>query len=177
MNYQVYFQKASLKSYISLQVIVAASLFAVQLLEGSLATLDVFLHATPFISFTVFYVLMIFYPMALPLFSIFAITLLNDIFFTSLQNSQTFAILVSLLIVKRLMVFPEQKDFLEIWQGFAVAMAIMLVIQLASYMVWELSLFNLQGLVFQAGLSLLLYPFIHVVVTRMAQIFVESAER
>ena len=177
MSYQVYFQKASLKSYTSLQVIVAASLFGLQLLEGSLATLDVFLHATPFISFTIFYVLMIFYPVALPLFSIFAITLLSDIFFTSLQNSQTFAILVSLLIVKRLMTFPEQKDFLEIWQGFAVAMMIMVVIEILSYMIWEWSLLNLQGLVFQVGLSLLLYPFIHVVVTRMAQIFVDSAER
>lgn len=177
MSYQVYFQKASLKSYISLQVIVAATLFGVQLLEGSLATLDVFLHATPFISFTVFYVLMIFYPVALPLFSIFVITLLNDIFFTSLQNSQTFAILVSLLIVKRLMTFPEQKDFLEIWQGFAVATGIMMVIEILSYMLWEWSLLNLQGLLFQFGLSLLLYPFIHVVVTRMAQIFIDSAER
>ena len=177
MSYQVYFQKASLKSYVSLQVIVAASLFGIQLLEGALATLDVFLHATPFISFAIFYVLMLFYPMALPLFSIFAITLLNDIFFTSLQSSQTFAILVSLLIVKRLMTFPEQKDFLEIWQGFAVAMGIMVVIELLSYMIWEWSLLNLQGLVFQVGLTLLLYPFIHVVVTRVAQIFVESAER
>ena len=177
MNYQIYFQKASLKSYLSLQIIVGVSLFAVFLFEGALATLDIFLHAVPFITFTIFYVLTLFYPIALPLLSVFLITLLGDIFFTSLHHSQTFAILVSLLIIKRLITFPEQKEFFEIWQGYAVALVIMVVIEALSFMVWELQFMTMQGVVFQIGMSLLLYPFIHVVVTRLAQIFVESAER
>lgn len=177
MNYQVYFQKASLKSYRSLQVIVGFSLFGMLLLEGAIATLDVFAYATPFLTFAIFYVLTLFYPVALPLFSVFAVTLLNDIFFTSLQNSQTFAILLSLIIVKRVINFPEQRDFLEIWQGFAVAMLIMVIVQAVTFLLWEWSWLNLQGLLFQLGITLLLYPFIHVVITRIALIFVESAER
>ena len=177
MSYQIYFQKARLKSYLSLQIIVAVSLFGILLLEGAIATLDVFLHATPFISFAIFYVLMLFYPIALPIFSIFCITLLNDIFITSLQNSQTFAILVSLLIVKRAIAFPEQREFLEIWQGFGVAVVIMVFIEALSFMIWEFSLLNIQGLLFQMGITLLLYPFIHVLITRLAHIFIESAER
>lgn len=177
MSYQVYFQKASLKSYISLQVIVMISLFAILLLEGALATLDIFLHAVPFVTFAIFYVLTLFYPIALPLVSVFAITVLNDIFFTSLQHSQTFAILVSLLIIKRLITFPEQKEFLEIWQGFAVSLLFVVAIQAVTFLVLEWSFVNLQGLLFQVGITLLLYPFIHVVVMRMAQIFVESSER
>ena len=177
MSYQVYFQKASLKSYTSLQVVVAFTLFGMLLLEGAVATLDMFLHATPFVSFAIFYILTLFYPVALPLFSIFVITVLNDIFFTSLQNSQSFAILVSLLMVRRLITFPEQKEFLEIWQGFAVALLLFLIIQALFFFSWEWTFLNLQGLLFQTGVTLLLYPFIHVVITRMAQIFVESAER
>ena len=34
-------------------------------------------------------------------------------------------------------------------------------------MVWELSLVNLQGLLFQIGISMLLYPFIHAVTMRL----------
>ena len=138
MNYQAYFQKASLKSYLSLQIIVGASLFGMLLFEGALASLDMFLHAVPFVTFTIFYVLTLFYPIALPLLSVFLITLLGDIFFTSLHHSQTFAIMVSLLIVKRLMTFPDQKDFFEIWQGYAVALIIMVVIEALSFMIWEL---------------------------------------
>ena len=112
MNYQIYFQKASLKSYTLCKIVVAVCLFGVLLIEGALASLDVFLYATPFISFAIFYILTLFYPIALPLFSVFFITVLSDVFFTSLQHSQTFAILVSLFI-RRLMSFPEQKDFLK----------------------------------------------------------------
>ena len=177
MNYQIYFQKASLKSYTSLQIVVAVCLFGVLLIEGALAILDVFLYATPFISFAIFYILTLFYPIALPLFSVFFITVLSDIFFTSLQHSQTFAILVSLLIIRRLMSFPEQKDFLEIWQGFAVGLVIMVVMNIIFFMLWEWRLLNLQGLLFQVGVTVLLYPFIHVIITRVGQIFVESAER
>lgn len=177
MSYQIYFQKASLKSYISLQVIVAFSLFGILLLEGAFATLDLFLYATPAVSFAIFYVLTLFYPIALPQVSIFIITILADIFFSSLHDSHTFAILVSLFVVKRLISFPEQRDFLEIWQGFAIAMCLMLLIQTVLFVMWEWSWFNLQGLVFQLGVTILLYPFIHVIITRMAQIFVESAER
>ena len=177
MSYEVYFQKARLKSYLSLQVIVAVSLFGMLLFEDAIATLDLFLHATPFVTFAIFYVLVLFYPVALPLLSVFIITVLHDIFATSLYNSQTFAILVSLLIIKRLINFPEQKEFLEIWQGFVVAIMIMVSIEVVTFMIWHWSLMNLQGLLFQIGITILLYPFIHVVIMRLAQIFVESAER
>ena len=177
MSYEIYFQKARLKSYLSLQVIVAVSLFGMLLFEDAIATLDLFLHATPFVTFAIFYVLTLFYPVALPFVSVFIITVLHDIFATSLYNSQTFAILVSLFIVKRLTNFPEQKEFLEIWQGFVVATMIMIVIGVVTFMIWHWSLINLQGLFFQVGITILLYPFIHVVVMRLAQIFVESAER
>ena len=177
MNYQIYFQKASLKSYLSLQVIVAVSLFGLMLFEGALAILDVFLYATPLISFAIFYVLSLFYPVALPLLSIFILTILQDIFFTSLQNSQTFAILISLIIMKRVIAFPEQREFLEIWQGFGIAMAILFAIQSLFYIIWEFAFVNLQGVFFQFGMTLLIYPFIHVVIMRVAQVLVEAAER
>ena len=177
MNYQIYFQKASLKSYVSLQVIVAASLFALMLFEGALAVLDVFLYGTPLISFAIFYSLSLFYPVALPLVSVFIITILQDIFFTSLHNSQTFAILISLIIMKRIITFPEQKEFLEIWQGFGIAIAILFILQSVFYSLWEFALVNLQGVFFQIGITWLIYPFIHVVIMRVAQAFVEAAER
>ena len=157
MSYEIYFQKARLKSYLSLQVIVAVSLFGMLLFEDAIATLDLFLHATPFVTFAIFYVLTLFYPVALPFVSVFIITVLHDIFATSLYNSQTFAILVSLFIVKRLTNFPEQKEFLEIWQGFVVATMIMIVIEVVTFMIWHWSLINLQGLFFQVGITILLY--------------------
>ena len=177
MNYQVYFQKASLKSYVSLQVVVGVCLFCLMLFEGALASLNLFLYAVPLLSFTVMYVLILFYPVALPLVSIFIITILQDIFFTSLQNSQTFAILISLIIMKRVIVFPEQREFLEHWQGFGIAMAILFGIQSAFYMLWELSFVNWQGVLFQFGVSLLIYPFVYVVIHRSAQAFVDASER
>ncbi|MGC6518118.1 MAG: hypothetical protein ACON49_08875 [Candidatus Puniceispirillaceae bacterium] len=177
MNYQIYFQKASLKSYISLQVVVAFGLFILALLESALATFDLFLFGVPFVTFAIFYILTIFYPLALPLVSIFLITILMDIFLTSLQQSQTFAILISLLLVKRLLVFPEQKEFIEIWQGFGVAMAVMIALQAVFFMLWELRFVNIQGLFFQFGITMLFYPFIHVVVMRVAQAFAASASR
>ena len=119
----------------------------------------------------------LFYPVALPLFSVFLITILHDIFVTSLGNSQTFAILLSLIIIKRLMTFAEQRDFLEIWQGFGIAIAILSVVQSLFFMVTELSWVNGQGLIFQFGISLLFYPFIHAMTLRLAQAFVATANR
>ena len=40
-----------------------------------------------------------------------------------------------------------------------------------------MAVIDLQGLLFQVGVTVLLYPFIHVIITRVGQIFVESAER
>lgn len=177
MSYEVYFQKASLKSYLSLQLLVGISLFALMLFETSLAIFDVFLHGTPYFTFTVFFILTIFYPVALPLLSVFFITIFHDIFATSLLNSQTFAILLSLIVIKRLMTFPEQRDFLEIWQGFGIAIAIMTLVQALFFMATELAWVNIQGLIFQFGISLLLYPFLHAMTLRVAQAFVQTAER
>lgn len=177
MSYEVYFQKASLKSFLSLQLLVGISLFALMLFETSLAIFDVFLHGTPYFTFTVFFILTIFYPVALPLLSVFLITIFHDIFATSLFNSQTFAILLSLIVIKRLMTFPEQRDFLEIWQGFGIAIAIMTLVQALFFMATELAWVNIQGLIFQFGISLLLYPFLHAMTLRVAQAFVQTAER
>ena len=177
MSYQIYFQKASLKSFLSLQLLVGISLFGLMLFESSLAIFDVFLYGTPYFTFTVFFILTIFYPVALPLLSVFLITILHDIFATSLGNSQTFAILLSLIIIKRLMTFPEQRDFLEIWQGFGIAIAIMTVVQSVFFMMTELSWVNGQGLIFQFGISLLFYPFMHAMTLRIAQAFVQTANR
>ena len=177
MSYQIYFQKASLKSFFSLQLLVAIGLFGLLLFESALAGFGVFLFATPFLSFTIFFILTIFYPVALPLNTIFIITILHDIFVSSLYHSQTFAILLALTIIKRVISFPEQRDFIEIWQGFGVAMVIMLAVQALGFMVLELSLVNWQALLFQFGISLLFYPFIHAMTMRLSQAFVESAER
>ena len=57
--------------------------------------------------------LFIFYPLALPVFSIFIVTVLLDLYLNNLAASQTFAVIISLLIVKRLLTFPEQRDFVE----------------------------------------------------------------
>lgn len=177
MNYGVYFKKASLKSYFSLQFIVAAGLFAIGLFEGALSVIDLFLYGAPFLTFAIFYVLRLYYPMALPYFSILLVTFLLDVFFTSLHSSHSFAILISLLITTRLLPFPDQKEFLEIWQGFAVAMVLVILLQSVIFMITTWSLPHLQGLLFQFGMTLLLYPFIHVVVVRLAQILVEMSER
>lgn len=177
MSYQIYFQKASLKSYLSLQVLVGVALFLLSLLEGALATFDSLLFSVPYITFTIFFILTIFYPMALPLSTIFVVTVIHDIFFASLQHSQTFAILLSLIIIKRLVTFPEQRDFLEIWQAFGLAMGLMIFLQSALFMMTEFAFLNLQGLFFQFGVSLLLYPFMHAVVMRLTQAFVEAAQQ
>lgn len=175
MNYQVYFQKASLKSFLSVQILVAFALLITILFESALANFDLFLFGTPFLTFTIFFILSLYYPAALPLTSIFIITILHDVFISSLYHSQTFAIILSLIITKRLISFPEQRDFMEIWQGFGIAMAIMLGVQALLFMVWELSLVNFQGLFFQFGISMLFYPFIHAVTMRLSQIFVDMA--
>lgn len=177
MNQSIYFQKASLKSYLSLQFLVTVTLFIFGLFEGALSTLDLFLFSTPWISFAIYFVLFIFYPLALPVFSIFIVTVLLDLYLNNLAASQTFAVIISLLIVKRLLTFPEQRDFVEIWQGFILAMGIMVLIQILSFMVIEWRMVNFQSIFFQFGITLLIYPFIHVVVTRLAQIFTQAATR
>ena len=177
MNQSVYFQKASLKSYLSLQFLVTVTLCIIGLFEGALSTLDLFLFSTPWISFAIYFVLFIFYPVALPVLSIFIVTFLTDLYLNNLAASQTFAVIVSLLIVKRLLTFPEQRDFVEIWQGFILAMGIMVLIQMISFMVIEWHLVNIQSIFFQFGITFLIYPFIHVIVTRLAQIFTQAATR
>ena len=101
MNQSIYFQKASLKSYISLQFLVTVTLFIFGLFEGALSTLDLFLFSTPWISFAIYFVLFIFYPVALPILSIFMVTFLLNLDLNNLAASQTFAVIVSLLIATR----------------------------------------------------------------------------
>ena len=177
MNQSVYFQKASLKSYLSLQFLVTVTLIIIGLFEGALSTLDLFLFSTPWISYSIFFVLFIFYPVALPVLSIFIVTTLTDLYLNDLAASQTFAVIVSLLIVKKLISFPEQRDFIEIWQSFIIAMGIMVLIQILSFMIIEWHLVNIQAIFFQFGITVLIYPFIHVIVTRLAHIFTQAATR
>ncbi|MGC6537657.1 MAG: hypothetical protein ACON44_09890 [Candidatus Puniceispirillaceae bacterium] len=174
---KAYFEKARLKSYISLQFMVAVVLFFVALFEGALSHLDLFLFAVPWLSFAIYFVLVVFYPVALPFLSIFIVTILADIFFNSLYHSQTFAILVSLAITRSLLPFAEQRDFLEIWQGFGLAMLIMAGLQSLFFMVGSWQLINLQSVIFQFGVTMLIYPFIHVIVTRLAQISIQASQR
>jgi len=177
MSYSAYFQKAKLTSYFSMQFMVAVSLFFLGLFEGALSLLEIFYISTPLLSFAVYFTLFLFYPVALPVLSLVIVTVLLDVFFSSLDHSQTFAILVSLLIVRGAVSFPEQRDFMEIWQSFIVALVILLGLQSVGYMIWHMSFINFQSVMFQFGVTVLLYPFLHAIVRQAADLLTHISQR
>ena len=160
-----FFQKAELDSDWPFQFLVVIVGMVLAMVEGGLALWPVFYGATPMLSLIFLYWIALHHEKYVLLVTGFLIGLTSDILFSDLLGGRSTAYIVMLFAMN----WRRQKllhgDFRDIWVEFGITVFGVVLFQLVVFSTLNLAIPALTPVIFQIGVTMILFPIGYVVLS------------
>lgn len=157
-----YFEKAMEHSEVSGQFLIGFVGVILVLFEGTLASWPVFYGAVPLLSLIFIYWLTLYHSKLMPFITIFIMGLLSDILFSSLIGGRATSYMLLALFMNLRVTDPQDDEFLKVWVNFVFAVMAVMLFQLIFFSVINFSIPSLSPMMFQIGVTLILFPIAYV---------------
>ncbi len=154
-----YFEKADFHSDLPLQFLATAFGLMLVLIELGLAEWPIFHGAAPNLSLIFIYYVMIYHDKLLPIFSIFLIGIVSDLFLSDLLGGRATALMLLAYFMQLRILRLQQSDFGELWVDFAISFTLVSLFQLVLFVLLNMAIPSLSPILFQVGVTLILLPF------------------
>ncbi|ADE38951.1 rod shape-determining protein MreD [Candidatus Puniceispirillum marinum] len=157
-----YFEKAMEHSEVSGQFLIGFVGVILVLFEGTLASWPVFYGAVPLLSLIFVYWMTLYHSKLMPFITIFIMGLLSDILFSDLIGGRATSYMLLALFMNLRVTDPQDDEFLKVWVNFVVAVMTVMLFQLIFFSVINFSIPSLSPMMFQIGVTLILFPIAYV---------------
>ena len=162
-----FFQKAELESDWPFQFLVVIFGMVLAMAEGGLALWPVFYGATPMLSLIFLYWIALHHEKYVLLVTGFLIGLTSDILFSDLLGGRATAYIVVLFAMNWRRQKLLQGEFRDIWGEFAVTVFGVVLFQLVIFSALNLSIPSLTPVIFQIGVTMILFPIGYVILSSL----------
>ena len=155
---RAYFEKADFQSVLPYRLLVAIFGLLLVFLEVGLAQIPIFYGAAPYLSLIFIYYLRLHHPDVMPVFTVFLIGIVADLLMSNILGGRATAMILLAYVIESRQVKLEQAEFAQLWVDFAVSCAAVILFQLIFFSLINLTLPTFGPLVFQVGVTLILFP-------------------
>lgn len=162
-----FFQKAELDSDWPFQFLVAVVGVLLAMIEGGLALWPVFYGATPMLSLIFLFWVALHHEKYVLLVTGFLIGLTSDILFSDLLGGRATAYIIVLFVMNWRRQKLLQGDFRDIWVEFAAGVFAVVLFQLLIFSALNLAVPALTPVMFQIGVTMILFPIGYVILTTL----------
>jgi len=162
-----FFQKAELESDWPFQFLAVIFGMVLAMVEGGLALWPVFYGATPMLSLIFLYWIALHHEKYVLLVTGFLIGLTSDILFSDLLGGRATAYIVVLFAMNWRRQKLLQGEFRDIWGEFAVTVFGVVLFQLVIFCALNLAIPSLTPLIFQIGVTMILFPIGYVILSSL----------
>ena len=162
-----FFQKAELDSDWPFQFLVAVVGVLLAMIEGGLALWPVFYGATPMLSLIFLFWVALHHEKYVLLVTGFLIGLTSDILFSDLLGGRATAYIIALFVMNWRRQKLLQGDFRDIWVEFAAGVFAVVLFQLLIFSALNLAVPALTPVMFQIGVTMILFPIGYVILTTL----------
>ncbi len=164
---------AELNSSTPRQILILLSGLCLVFVEGALAQWNFFYASAPLLTLGFIYYLRIFYPQILSLFAVFLLGLFSEIMFYDILGSKcTVFTIIALMTTLRSQILIHA-DFLEIWSNFSIMCMLVCLFRIIIYFGFYYDLPSLDLIFYQAGMTILLFPLIFVLLLSLSTFFIK----
>ncbi|WP_438997175.1 rod shape-determining protein MreD [Candidatus Puniceispirillum sp.] len=165
-----YFEKAMEHSEVSGQFLIGFVGVILVLFEGTLASWPVFYGAVPLLSLIFIYWMTLYHSKLMPFITIFIMGLLSDILFSSLIGGRATSYMLLALFMNLRVTDPQDDEFLKVWVNFMFAVMAVMLFQLIFFSVINFSIPSLSPMMFQIGMTLILFPIVYVILFAISNV-------
>lgn len=165
-----YFEKAIEHSEVSGRFLIVFLGIILVLFEGALATWPVFFGASPLLSLIFIYWMTLYHSKLMPVITIFIIGFLSDILFSDLIGGRATSFMLLALVMNMRVTDPKGDEFLTVWINFGVAVVAVMLFQLTFFSVINFAVPSLSPMIFQIGVTLILFPVIYILLFAMSSV-------
>ncbi|MGB1176374.1 MAG: rod shape-determining protein MreD [Candidatus Puniceispirillaceae bacterium] len=162
-----FFQRAELESSWPFQFLVVIGGMVLAMIEGGLALWPVFYGATPLLSLIFLYWIALHHEKYVMLVTGFLIGLTSDVLFSDMLGGRATAYIVVLFVMNWRRQKFLQGDFRDIWVEFAVTVFGVVLFQLVVFSALNLAIPALTPVMFQVGVTMILFPIGYVILTTL----------
>lgn len=155
---QSYFEKADFQSNFPKQFLVMFFSIVLVLLEVGLAQWPFFFGASPFLSLIFMYFILIYHDELMPIITVFIMGLVADLLMSDILGGRATAMMLLSYAMRMGILRLQQSEFMDLWLGFAVSCVAVTLFQLIVFSLINLAVPSLSSLLFQVGVTLILFP-------------------
>lgn len=160
---QSYFEKADFQSNLPKQLLVMFVAITLVLLEVGLAQWPFFYGASPLLSLTFIYFMMIYHDELMPIMTVLVTGLIADLLMSDILGGRATAIMLLSYAMRVGVLRLQQSDFMDLWMEFSVSCAAIILFQFIVFGLVHFSLPSIGPLLFQLGFTLILFPIAFVI--------------
>ena len=166
-----FFQKAEIDSDWPFQFLIVLFGVILALFEGSLALWPSFFGATPLLSLIFLYWVALHHEKYVALFTGFLIGLASDLLFSDLIGGRATAYIAVVFMMDLRRPKLLQGEFRDVWVEFSAVTVGVMLFQLLAFSALNLAIPALTPVVFQIGVTMILFPIGYVILTAMNMAF------
>ena len=155
---QSYFEKADFQSNLPKQFLIMFFGIILVLFEVGLAQWPFFYGASPFLSLIFMYFVMIYHDELMPIITVFIMGLVADLLMSDILGGRATAMMLLSYGMRMGILRLQQSEFMDLWLGFALSCAAVILFQLTVFGLINLALPAFKPLLFQSGFTLILFP-------------------
>jgi rod shape-determining protein MreD len=159
MDQRSYFEKADFQSNLPHQVLIGVVGLFLVFLEVGFAQLPVFFGASPLLSVILIYCMRVFHMKFMPIGTVFLIGIVADLLLSDIVGGRTTVLMLMSYVIEARKSRLEQSEFGQIWFDFLLCAAATLIFQLFFFSILNLAIPSLNPILFQLGVTTLLFPF------------------
>ena len=155
---RAYFEKTDFQSDLPKQFLIMFVGIVLVLFEVGLAQWPFFHGASPFLSLIFMYFILIYHDELMPIFTVFTMGLVADLLMSDILGGRATAMMLLSYAMRMGILRLQQSEFMDLWLGFAVSCAAVILFQLIFFSLINLAVPALSPLLFQVGFTLIFFP-------------------